>query len=142
MPRYAILIKASLTSEGKGKPSANILAAVGKFNEEMHTAGVLLGGEGLRPSSEGHRVKFSASQAEVEVIPGPIDLKQQSTISGWWIIKAESGEEALEWAKKIPFRGTQNAEVEVRRISETEDFDMSDDLKQREEILRAKMEGK
>ncbi|KAI9163669.1 hypothetical protein HJFPF1_05291 [Paramyrothecium foliicola] len=142
MPRYAILIKATSTSEGKGKPSADTLAAVAKFNEEMHVAGVLLGGEGLRPTSEGYRVKFSAAQEEVEIIPGPLDLQQQSTISGWWIIKAESGEDALRWAKKIPFRGTQNAEVEIRRISTPEDFEMTDDLKKREEVLRAEIEGK
>lgn len=142
MPRYAILIKASLMTEGKGKPSSDTLAAVGKFNEEMHAAGVLLGGEGLRPTSGGYRVRFSATDDEVTVLSGPFDLKEQSTISGWWVAKVKDGEEALGWAKRIPFRGNQNAEVEIRRLSEMKDFDMTEEQKQREGALRAEIEGK
>ncbi|KFA67194.1 hypothetical protein S40285_09673 [Stachybotrys chlorohalonatus IBT 40285] len=142
MTRYVILVKASLTTEGKGKASPDILTAVGKFNDEMNAAGVLAGGEGLRPTSEGYRVRFSATHDEVEVLNGPFDLKEQSTISGWWLVKVKDGEEALSWAKKIPFRGTQNAEVEIRRLSEVDDFDMSDEQKQREESLRKEIEGK
>lgn len=143
MPRYAILIKATLTTEGKGTPSPSTLAAIGKFNEEMHAAGILLGGEGLRPTSvEGYRVRFSATSDDPQVLNGPFDIKEQSTVSGWWVIRAEDGEEALGWAKRIPFRGTQNAEVEVRRVSEAEDFEMSDEMKDREETMRAEIEGR
>lgn len=139
MPRYAILIKASLTAEGKGSPAPDTLTAIGKFNEEMVDAGILLGGEGLRPNSEGYRVRFSAGDDAPAVVNGPFDLKEQSTIS---VIKVKDGEEALNWAKRIPFRGTQNAEVEVRRVSEMEDFAMTDDQKDREAALRAEVEGK
>jgi hypothetical protein len=137
-----LLIKASPTTEGKGKASTDTLTAIGKFNEEMVAAGILLGGEGLRPTSEGLRVRFSALEEEVSVLNGPFDIKEQSTISGWWVIKVMDGEEALNWAKRIPFRGTQNAEVEIRRLIEMDDFDMTDEQKQREEALRAKVEGK
>ncbi|KAH6679940.1 hypothetical protein F5X68DRAFT_212389 [Plectosphaerella plurivora] len=142
MPRYAILIKATVTTEGKGTPAADTLTAIGKFNEEMVAAGILLGGEGLRPISEGYRVRFSAGDDAPSVINGPFDLKDQSTISGWWVIKVKDGEEALSWAKRIPFRGSQNAEVEVRRVSEMEDFDMTEEQKERETTLRAEVEGR
>jgi hypothetical protein len=142
MPRFAILVKASPTTEGKGKPSPDTPAAIGKFNAEMHAAGVLLGGEGLRPTSDGYRVRFSATDDDVSVVSGPFDLEQQSTISGWWLVKVKDADEALSWAKRIPFRGNQNAEVEIRRVSEVDDFPMTEEQKQREKALRAEVEGK
>ncbi|KAK3897685.1 hypothetical protein C8A05DRAFT_47780 [Staphylotrichum tortipilum] len=130
MPRYAILINASLTTEGKGKASPDTLAAVGEFNEEMHAVSALLSGEGLRPTSDGYRVRFSATEDEVAILNGPFDLKDQSTISGGWAIKVKDGEEALSWAKRIS------------RLRGMEEFNVTEEQKQREEALRAEVEGK
>ena len=140
MPRYAILVIASPTTEGKGTPSPGTLAAIGKFNEEMNAAGVLLAGEGLRPTAHGYRVRFTAGADDVAVSAGSFDLAEQSTVSGWWVIRVKDAEEALGWAKRIPFKG--NAEVEVRLVSEVDDFNMTEEEKEREEKLRAAVEGK
>ncbi|KAK3898599.1 hypothetical protein C8A05DRAFT_37814 [Staphylotrichum tortipilum] len=139
MPRYAILVKASPTTEGKGTPSPATLTAIGKFNEEMNAAHVLLAGEGLRPTSAGYRVHFTAGADDIAVEAGPFDLAEQSTISGWWVIRVKDAEEALGWAKRIPFRGTQNAEVEVRLVGEVDDYNMTEEQREREEALRAKV---
>ncbi|KAH7324822.1 hypothetical protein B0I35DRAFT_170446 [Stachybotrys elegans] len=141
MPRYAILIKATPTTEGKGTAAPETLSAVAKFNEEMHSAGILLGGEGLRPTSEeGYRLRFSDTTDKPELLLGPFDLQQQSTISGWWLIQVKNAEEALDWATRIPFRGKQNAEVELRRVSELADFSMTEGQKKREIELRKEIE--
>ncbi len=137
MPRYAILVKASPITEGKGTPSPDTITAIGAFNEEMNAAGVLLAGEGLRPTTHGYRVRFAAG--EVSAVAGPFDLAEQSTVSGWWVIKVKDGEEALGWAKRIPFK---NAEVEVRLVSEVEDFEMTAEQREREEKLREEVAGK
>jgi len=137
MPRYIMLLGATPASDGVGGgdiPTTEILAACGKFNEEMNAAGILLGGEGLRATShDGYRVKFSTSAPEV--IKGPFDLAEQATISGWWLVRTKNVEEALEWAKKIPFT---EGQVEIRRLAEAEDFgdEFTPELREREEKLR------
>jgi hypothetical protein len=140
MSRYIILVGATPAAEGKaGPPPAEMLAAVAKLNEEMNAAGILLGGEGLQPTSkDGYRVNFSTS-GPPKAKKGPFDLAEQATVSGWWIVRTKDVEEALEWAKKIPFK---EGYVEIRRISEASDFgeEFTPEMREREEKLREEVE--
>ncbi|KAL8366156.1 hypothetical protein RB595_004771 [Gaeumannomyces hyphopodioides] len=138
MPRYIIIVKApEATTEGCAFASkADMFEAIGKFNAELVAAGAMLGGEGLRPSAQdSYRVHFQGSGgAEPRVEKGP--FPSENLMSGWWIVKANDVEEALGWAKKIPFT---EAHVELRRISELDDFDgvMTEEQKERERKLCA-----
>ncbi|KLU89746.1 hypothetical protein MAPG_08715 [Magnaporthiopsis poae ATCC 64411] len=142
MPRYIIIVKTpeSSTEDCAIGCKADMFEAIGKFNEELVAAGVMLGGEGLRPSAqEGYRVHFQGSGgAEPKVEKGP--FPSESLMSGWWIVKAKDADEALEWAKKIPFK---EGHVELRRISEMDDFDgvMTEEQKERERKLCADMKA-
>jgi hypothetical protein len=127
-----ILVKASKESEAGIMPSEKILTEMGKFNEELAKAGVLLAGEGLHPSSKGTRIEFSGDKRTVTDGPfaGTKDL-----IAGFWIWQLNSKEEAIEWLKRAPFDDT---EVEIRQVFETEDFgaELTPELKAQEERLR------
>ncbi len=131
--RFMILVKASADSEAGVLPTTEQLEEMGRYNEELVRAGVLLAGEGLHPTSSGARVRFSGS--ERTVVDGPF-AKTEELLAGFWLIQVRSREEALEWVRRIPFR---EGEVEVRRVFEAADFAPSDptgELMAAEERLR------
>ena len=115
--RFAVLVKASKESEAGVMPTEKELADMGKFNEELVKAGVMLAGEGLHPSSKGVRVKFSGNKPTV--IDGPF-AETKELVAGFWLWQCRSLEEAVEWLKRAPFDG--GAEVEIRPVFEAEDF--------------------
>jgi hypothetical protein len=115
--RFMMLVKANKDSEAGILPSKEMLAAMGKFNEEMIKAGVMLAGEGLQASSKGVRISFSGGKRTV--VDGPF-AETKELIAGYWLIQVKSKEEAIEWASRIPF---DNGEVvELRQVFETSDF--------------------
>ncbi len=119
--RFMAIVKANKDSEAAVLPSKELLAAMGKFNEEMVKAGVLLAAEGLQPSSKGARVKFSG--AKRTVIDGPF-AESKELIAGFWLLQVKSKEEAIEWIKRspAPFEGDQESEIEIRQVFEASDF--------------------
>jgi hypothetical protein len=140
--RVMVLIKADERSESGVLPDAQLLAAMGKYNEDLANAGLLQGGEGLQPSSKGKRVRLSGNQRTV--IDGPF-TEAKELIAGFWIWQVKSMDEAVEWVKRMPnpMPGTE-PEVEIRQVFETEDFapsDPSGELRAREERLRARIAG-
>ena len=137
--RFMILVKADKSSEAGVLPSEELLTEMGKYNEELAKAGVLLAGEGLQPSSKGARVKFSGG--ERTVIDGPF-TETKELIAGFWLIQAKSKEEAIEWVKRAPLGG--GAEVEIRQVFEAEDFgdEFTPELREQEERLRAQVDAK
>src|SRR5258708_4841220 len=118
--RFMIIVKADKDSEAGGMPSTQLLAEMGKYNEELVKAGVLLAGEGLQPSSKGARVKFSGSTRIVK--DGPF-AETKELIAGFWLIQVKSKEEAIEWVKRAPnpMPGTE-PEIEIRQVFEADDF--------------------
>jgi hypothetical protein len=131
--RFMVLVKATEESEAGVLPSQEILAEMGKYNEELVNAGVMLAGEGLQPSSKGARVRFSGE--ERTVTDGPF-AETKELIAGFWLIQAKSKEEAIEWVKRAPMGG--DTELEVRQVFEAEDFgeEFTPELREQEERLR------
>jgi hypothetical protein len=119
--RVLVIVKATKESEAGEVPSTEAFAAMGRFNEELVKAGVLLAAEGLQPSSKGRRVRFAG--AKRSVVDGPF-VETKELIAGFWLWQVRSMEEATEWVKRIPTEGFSNAdgEVEIRQVAETEDF--------------------
>jgi hypothetical protein len=113
--RFMILVKADKNTEAGVLPSEQLLADMGKFNEELVKAGVMLAGEGLQPSSKGARVKFSG--AKRTVIDGPF-AEVKELIAGFWLIDVKSKEEAIEWVKRIPNPTGEESEIEIRQVFE------------------------
>jgi hypothetical protein len=139
--RFMILLKGNEDSEAGKMPSEDLLAAMGKFNEELVNAGVMLGGEGLQPSSKGARVHFKGS--ERTVIDGPF-AETKELVAGFWIIEVSSKEEAIEWVTRIPSpHDGEEAEVELRQVFEAADFgdEFTPELQEQEQRLRAKIEA-
>ena len=138
--RFMVLVKASEDSEAGVLPSEELLTAMGKYNEELANAGVLLAGEGLHPSSKGARVRFSG--AERKVIDGPFS-ETKELIAGFWLIEAKSLEEAIEWVKRAPNPHEEESEIEIRQVFEAEDFgeELTPELREQEERLRAQAEA-
>jgi hypothetical protein len=134
--RFLMLVRATPESEAGVLPSEEELATMGKYNEELVKAGVLLAGEGLHPSSKGARVRFSGRQRTV--IDGPF-AETKELIAGFWLIQVKSKEEAIEWAKRVPF---QDGAIELRQVFEAEDFgpEFTPELREQEERLRAAVE--
>jgi hypothetical protein len=134
--RFMILVKASKDSEAGVMPSQQLLTDMGKFNEELTKAGVLLAGEGLHPSSKGARVKFSGDKRIVT--DGPF-AETKELIAGFWIWQVKSKEEAIEWVKRCPNPHNEDAEIEIRQIFEAEDFGaaFTPELREQEERVRA-----
>jgi hypothetical protein len=134
-----VLVKASKDSEAGVMPSQQLLTEMGKFNEELAKAGVLLAGEGLHPSSKGARVRFSGS--ERTVIDGPF-AETEELIAGFWIWQMKSKEEAIEWVKRCPNPHNEDCEIEIRQVFEAEDFgaEFTPELREQEERLRAQAE--
>ena len=134
--RFMVLVKADKHSEAGAMPSREILEAMGKFNEKLIQAGVMLAGEGLHPSSKGVRVRFSGGKKTV--IDGPF-AETKELVAGFWIWQVKSRDEAIEWLKKAPFEET---EVEIRQVFEAEDFgaEFTPELREQEERHRAQVE--
>ena len=135
--RFMVLVKANKDSEAGVMPTEKMLADMGKFNEELVNAGVMLAGEGLHPSSKGTRVKFSGGKTSV--IDGPF-AETKELVAGYWLWQVKSKDEAIEWLKRAPFEDT---EVEIRQVFEAEDFgaEFTPELREQEERLRAQMEA-
>lgn len=139
--RFMIFIKATKDSEAGKMPSQQLLAEMGKFNEELVKAGVMLAGEGLHPSSKGARVRFSGNQRTV--IDGPF-TETKELIAGFWLWQVKSKEEAIEWVKRCPNPHNEAGEIEIRQVFEAEDFgaEFTPELREQEERLRAEMGAK
>jgi hypothetical protein len=137
--RFMILVKASEGSEAGVLPDEKILTEMGKFNEELVKAGVMLAAEGLHPSSRGARVKFEG--AKRTVTDGPFS-ETKELVAGFWLWQVKSKEEAVEWLKRAPFGG--GTEVEIRQVFEPEDFgaNLTPELREQEERLRAQVAEK
>jgi hypothetical protein len=135
--RFMIIVKASQDSEAGRMPSAELLAAMGKYNEELVKAGIMLAGEGLHPSSKGARVRFAGNKRIVT--DGPF-AETKELVAGFWLWQVKSREEAIEWVKRCPnpMPGTE-AEIEIRQVFEAEDFgaEFTPELREQEERLRA-----
>jgi hypothetical protein len=137
--RFMLLVKADKNSEAGVLPSEKELADMGKYNDELVKAGVMLAGEGLQPSSKGARVKFSGGKRTV--VDGPF-AESKELVAGFWLIEVKSKEEAIEWVKRVPFAG--EAEIEIRQVFEAEDFGpaFTPELREQEERQRAKIATK
>ena len=136
--RFMVIVKANKDSEAGVLPDQKILAEMGKFNEQLVKAGVMLAGEGLQSSSKGARVRFS--KGKKTVIDGPF-AETKELVAGFWLWQVKSKEEAVEWLKRAPFEDT---EVEIRQVFETADFAPSDptgELRKQEDELRRKVEA-
>jgi hypothetical protein len=133
--RVMVLVKASADSEAGVMPSEQELAAMGRFNEELVKAGVMLAGEGLHPTSKAARVRFSGNQRTV--IDGPFS-ETKELIAGFWLWQVKSLDEAIEWVKRAPFEDT---DIEIRPVFEAEDFgaEYTPELREQEERLRAEV---
>jgi hypothetical protein len=138
--RVMVIIKANEDSEAGVMPSEKLLTEMGKFNEELVNAGLMLDGEGLHPSSKGKRVKFSGGNRIVT--DGPF-AETRELIAGYWIWKVNSIDEAVEWVKRVPFdaeSSPSDAEIEIRPIFEAEEFgaEFTPELREQEDRIRAK----
>jgi|SRR6266478_3990043 hypothetical protein len=131
--RFMVIVKADKNSEAGVMPSREILTAMGKFNEELVKAGVMLAGEGLHPTSKGKRVRFSAGKHTV--IDGPFS-ESKELIAGFWLWQVRSMDEAIEWLKRSPFDG--GTEIEIRQVFEADDFgaELTPELREQEARLR------
>jgi hypothetical protein len=136
--RVMVIVKANDESEAGVMPTEKMLAEMGKFNEELAKAGVMLAGEGLHPSSKGKRVRFSGKDRTV--IDGPF-AETKELIAGFWLWQVKSMDEAVEWLKRAPFDQT---ELEIRQVFEAEDFgaEFTPELREQEERLRAQIADK
>jgi hypothetical protein len=132
--RFMVIVKASKDSEAGAMPSTELLAAMGKFNEEMVKAGVMQAGEGLHPTAKGARLKYSAGQLTVS--RGPFNFNSD-LVAGFWLIQTSSLDEVIDWMKRAPFDG--GAEIEIRQIFSAEDFGeaLTPELREQEVRLRA-----
>jgi len=137
--RFMVIVKANKDSEAGVLPDRKILADMGKFNEELVKAGVMLAGEGLHASSNGARVRFEGPKKRT-VIDGPF-AETKELVAGFWLWQVKSKEEAVEWLKRAPF---EEGEVEIRQVFETEDFgeNMTPEMREQEERLRAQAAAK
>jgi hypothetical protein len=137
--RVMVIVKANKDSEAGIMPNEKILSAMGKFNEQLVKAGVMLAGDGLHPSSKGKRVRFSGGKQTI--IDGPF-AETKELIAGYWLWQVRSMEEAVEWLKRSPFDG--GAEVEIRPVFEAEDFgaEFTPELREQEERLRKQIAEK
>jgi hypothetical protein len=139
--RFMILVKANKDSEAGVMPSEKLLAEMGKFNEELVKAGIMLAGEGLHPSSKGARVRFSGNKRTV--IDGPF-TETKELIAGYWLWQVRSLEEAIEWVKRCPNPMDGEPEIEIRQVFEVDDFgkEFTPELREQEERLRSQLAAK
>ena len=139
--RVIVMIRANKDTEAGVMPSEQLLTEMGKYNEELVKAGVMLAGEGLHPSSKGARVK--SSKGKITVTDGPF-TETKELICGFWIWQVKSMEEAIEWARRMPNPDNEDGEVEIRPVFEAEDFgeEFTPELREQEERLRRELEGR
>lgn len=139
--RVMVIVKANKDSEAGVLPKRDLLAAIGKFNEELVKAGVMLAGDGLQASSKGKRVRFSGEKRTV--IDGPF-AETKGLIAGYWIWQVRSMEEAVEWLKRCPNPCEGESEIEIRQVFEADDFgaELTPELRKREEQMRADVAAK
>jgi hypothetical protein len=139
--KVMVLVKASKDSEAGVMPSTRLLTEMGKFNEELVKAGIMLAGEGLHPSAKGARVRFSGHDRTVT--PGPF-AGTKDLIAGFWIWQVSSLDEAISWVKKCPNPHNEDSEIEIRQVFAAEDFGeaFTPELQEREEHLRAQLEAR
>jgi hypothetical protein len=132
--RFLVIVKASPESEAGVMPSTELLAAMGKYNEELVKAGVLLAAEGLQPSSKGARVKFSGTKRTV--VDGPF-TETKELVAGFWLWQCRSREEAIEWAKRCPNPTGEEGEIEIRQVFEADDFgpEFTPELREQEQRI-------
>jgi len=137
--RVMVIVKASRESEGGATPDTKLLAEMGKYNEQLADAGIMVAGDGLHPTSKGKRIRFSGKDRTV--IDGPF-AETKELIAGYWLWKVKSMDEAVEWLKKAPFDG--GTEIELRPIFENEEFgaELTPELRRQEEAIRERIEGK
>lgn len=137
--RFMIIVKASKDSEAGVMPSEQLLTDMGKFNEELVKAGIMLAGDGLHPTSKGARVMFSGKKRTV--IDGPF-AETKELIAGYWLWQVKSKEEAIEWVKRCPNPHNEDSEIEIRQVFEAEDFgaEFTPELREQEARLRAQSE--
>ncbi|MCW5603254.1 MAG: YciI family protein [Burkholderiales bacterium] len=137
--RFMVIVKASKDSEAGVLPDQKMLEEMGKFNEELVKAGVMLAGEGLQPSSKGTRVRFSGSKRTVTDGPFP---ETKELIAGYWMWQCKSLQEAIDWVKRCPNPHKGESEIEIRQVFEAEDFGeaFTPELREQEERLRARAE--
>ncbi len=138
--RFMVIVKATPASEAGQMPDEKLLAAMGKYNEELVNAGVMKAGEGLHPSSKGARVKFSGPNRTV--VDGPF-AESKELIAGFWLWEVNSLEEAIEWVKRCPNPHHEDSEIEIRQIFSAEDFgaEFTPELREQEERLRERIAG-
>ena len=139
--RFMVIVKATADSEAGKMPSQKLLEDMGKYNEELVKAGVMLAGEGLHPSSKGARVKFSG--ASRTVVDGPF-AQTNELVAGFWLFDVKSKEEAIEWVKRCPNPMEGDSEIEIRQVFEASDFgeEFTPELRAQEEALRDQMAAK
>lgn len=139
--RFVVMVKATKDSEAGKMPSTKLLEEMGKFNEELVKAGIMLAGEGLHPSAKGVRVRFNGDTRTV--IDGPF-AETKELVAGFWIWQVKSREEAIEWVKRCPNPHDGESEIEVRQVFEADDFGpaLTPELREAEERLRAKIDAK
>lgn len=136
--RFMVMIKATPQTEAGEMPSEDVLTAMGRYNEDLANAGVLLGGEGLHPSDKGARVRFSGGQCSVT--DGPF-AETRELIAGYWLFQTASLQEAVDWVKRCPQSAIGDSEIEIRQIFEAEDFgaEFTPELREQEDRLRAQL---
>lgn len=136
--RFMLIVKASPESEAGKMPKTELLAAMGKFNEELVNAGVLLAGEGLHPSSRGVRVHFSGNKRTVT--DGPF-AETKELVAGFWLIQVKSLDEAIEWVKRCPNPMESDSDIEIRQVFEAEDFgaEFTPELREQEQRIARKI---
>jgi hypothetical protein len=134
-----LIVKATPDTEDGVLPSERLLTEMGKYNEELVKAGVLLAGEGLHPSSQGARVRFSPG-GNTTVIDGPF-AETKELVAGFWLIQAKSKEEAIEWVRRVPNPDDVESEIEIRQVLEADDFgaELTPELREQEARLRAQV---
>lgn len=139
--RFMVIVKANEASEAGVMPEQKLLADMGKFNEELVKAGIMLAGEGLQPSKKGARVRFSGSKRTV--IDGPF-TETKELVAGFWLWQVKSLEEAIEWVKRCPNPHMGDSEIEIRQVFEAADFgeEFTPELREQEERLRAQISSK
>jgi len=139
--RCIVMVKATKDSESGVMPKHELLAAMGKFNEELVKAGILLAAEGLQPSSKGKRVRFSGPKRTV--VDGPF-TESKELVAGFWLWQVRSMEEAVEWVKRCPNPFECDSEIEIRQVFEADDFgpELTPDLREQQESLRKQTAGK
>jgi len=140
--RFMVLVKATKQSEAGVMPSEELLAAMGKYNEELVKAGVMLAGEGLHPSSKGARVRFSGTKRTV--VDGPF-AETKELLAGFWLWQVKSKEEAIEWIKRCPNPHAEDSEIELRQVFDSADFaaiDPTGEHLKKEQELRAMIDSR